>query len=81
MNLLRSCVVLSGFYTLIPNGVWAQAREFKTYKTHEAYCQDNPKMPTCIKVNPFNVEALTLVTSRRRAGLQQRRLRLPLHLP
>ena len=27
---------------------------FKSYKTHEDYCRDNPKMPTCLKIGPLD---------------------------
>ena len=31
----------------------------KSYNTPEAYCQDNPKMPTCIKWKPLPPEAIS----------------------
>src|SRR5882724_4788317 len=58
MRLTSACAVLCGLSVLTPHGVWAQARPFKSYKTQEEYCADNPKAPTCIKMKPLTLEAL-----------------------
>src|SRR5262249_17101590 len=34
------------------NCVGQSTDPFKSYKNHEDYCRDNPKMPTCIKIGP-----------------------------
>ena len=58
MRLTSACAVLCGWSVLTPQGVWAQATPLKSYKTQEAYCADNPKAPTCIKMKPLTVEML-----------------------
>ncbi len=58
MKLKGAGLVLSGLYLHCGVELCGQAREFKSYKTQEAYCQDNPKMPTCIKMKPLPMEAI-----------------------
>jgi hypothetical protein len=33
--------------------------QFKSYKTQEDYCRDNPKAPTCIKTGPMDLSSIT----------------------
>jgi hypothetical protein len=68
MLLIRAGVVVSGLWLLLAQGLWAQARPFKSYKTHEDYCQDNPKASTCIKMKPLNLDALGTAAKRPAAG-------------
>ena len=48
--------------TLVAGAARAQKsnpyQPFKAYKNHEEYCRDQPKMPTCIKTGPLNLEAI-----------------------
>jgi len=47
-----------GICVLFAQAVYPQATVLKGYKTHEDYCRDNPKAPTCIKGKPLNIDAL-----------------------
>jgi hypothetical protein len=42
----------AGFIVLSSIGL-AQPTPFKSYKNQEDYCRENPKMPTCIKIQPL----------------------------
>jgi hypothetical protein len=54
------------FFGLIALGLlshdgYGQSKDpFKSYKTQEEYCRDQPKMPTCIKITPFDINSLGL---------------------
>ena len=58
---MRSFAILLGFAALALVSETAEAQSenpFKFYKTQEEYCRANPKMPTCIKTGPFNLDAI-----------------------
>src|SRR5215510_4229807 len=40
------------------SGYGQSTNPFKFYKTQEEYCRDQPKMPTCIKITPFDLNGL-----------------------
>ena len=48
------CLLLSGM--LLPQAAAAQGIGFKSYKTYEEYCFDNPKAPTCVNGKPLKME-------------------------
>ncbi len=88
MTSVGAGLLLSGLYLPSAAEMWGQARGVKSYKTQEAYCQDNQISRRAFKMSALTVEASTpattlgktLDTGRPRAPLQPRRLRpKPVH--
>jgi hypothetical protein len=55
--MLRSAILIAA----LASAVLAQSKPptiMKGYKNQEEYCRENPKMPTCIKMQPLTVDAL-----------------------
>jgi hypothetical protein len=51
--MIRIVCGVIGLTFLCWNGFGQSAGGFKSYKTQEDYCRENPKMPTCIDGRPF----------------------------
>ncbi len=49
----RLCSGIAAVALLSSSAFGQSATPFKSYKTQEDYCRDNPRMPTCIDVRPI----------------------------
>jgi hypothetical protein len=54
----RIFIGLVGVAVLASVGFAQSSNPFKTYKNQEDYCRENPKMPTCIKTGPLNLDSI-----------------------